>query len=403
MAIKELIRNHVQQKTAGVLIALITGDKTGIQSEITESFRRSGLSHVLAVSGMHVGIFYGASVLLLSLLGVKEKTRIIIGQITMWAFIVFTGGATSTLRAGLMLLGWSGGRLIGRRGSGLNGFCLTIFILLLIHPFSLFQAGFQMSAGAVLGILWFEPTLSARWPFDTGWLKRIGQMVAVTCAAQLGVIPALFFHFHQFSGVFIWSNLLMLPLLAPILYIGVLAIMLKMVGIDCGWIWKLEDTLLDLLIDGSDRIGGAGWSISDFPWDANRSLWLIGLLVVIRIWMLKRSRWLKYVLVILLNGLLWSGSLVPDEETRQILLAKGKCRAVLRYNCHGADVIWLSGQIFDSRLTKEDIPKFLERERVERWKIWPAKNFSEWPVVGYSKTLIEPDHVKSSQVNEHGE
>lgn len=399
--VKRFINNNLAGEEAGLVTALLTGDRGKLSSRVETSFQRSGMSHILAVSGMHVGIFIGCIVWLLGALGVRKKWKMVLGLVGMWMFILFTGAATSTIRAGLMMTGWSGGILIGRKGTGLNGYCLALLVLLLVDPNQLVQAGFQLSASAVLGILWFQPALLRRWPFDGVWMKRIGAMVTVTVSAQLGVLPTLFYHFHQFSLVFLWSNLILLPLIAPILYLGVIAISIQLFGYTCQWIWQLESFLTRQLIKGSDHMGHEEFLLANFPWNLGGSCLLIVALISLRMWMLSRRYFWKYAVVLCLNGVAWVIIEGKPDLKGEYEVSKGNDHGILHVGSAGADLIWVSGAFFDSGLTMEDVPRFLEQNGVHKWKIWLYKNGSEWPAIGYSGNLLIHEEEDSGVCRPH--
>ncbi len=216
-----------------VLAAMTLGDKSALTRDLRETYSKTGASHVLALSGLHLGIIY----LLLSwmMMGrrgyVLSQVVIILG---LWGFAMLTGMSASVVRAASMLSLYAVFTLGDRGRSPLNVLSFTAIVLLLLNARALFDVGFQMSFLAVLSILLFMPLFDAlvpmRFLLRHRALRWVYSMAAVSVAAQLGVGPLIAFYFHRFSTYFLIANFVVIPLATLILYGALLTFLLPVAG-----------------------------------------------------------------------------------------------------------------------------------------------------------------------------
>ena len=204
-----------------IAASLTLGYKDALSPELRESFSATGAAHILAVSGMHVGIIFIVLNFTLSFLNKTEKTRrykslIIIILLCFYAFI--TGLPPSACRAVFMFSLMSFGSVISRKTYTYNSVFCSAFILLIINPMWLFDVGFQFSYSAVLAIIYFEPKISNLLTIKNKPLKYLWQLTSVSIAAQLGVAPFALFYFHQFPHYFLLANFIVIPAASLIIY-----------------------------------------------------------------------------------------------------------------------------------------------------------------------------------------
>ncbi len=219
-----LLRDRLLQRYAllgfrddelAVLSALTLGDKRGLQDEIRETYSVTGASHVLALSGLHTGILYAILVFLLSLIplgraGVWVRGLLVVALL--WAFAYFVGLSPSVIRSVTMFSILALGACFQCRSLSLNTLALSAWVMLVIHPFYLFDVGFQMSYLAVAAILLLQPVLSRLWQPTSRPLRWLWGSVTVSTAAQIGVAPLIVLYFSRFSVWFLLTNLLVIPL-----------------------------------------------------------------------------------------------------------------------------------------------------------------------------------------------
>ena len=225
------IEQHFPAQQAGFLRALLVGDRTQLPPEIRRHFQLTGMMHVLAISGLHVGLVSVLVFNLLKLLGLSIRWRYWGMMGVLISYALLTGAQPPVVRATVMLVLWSIARLISRHTAPLNLLFAAALMLLLFSPNQLFWAGFQLSFTAVLfilvGVQWFSQFQWVRqWQTGSSWQRRLLQYgiypVVVTLWAQLGTLPFIVTYFHMVSPIAILLNLVVLPAITLLLYLGLL-------------------------------------------------------------------------------------------------------------------------------------------------------------------------------------
>ena len=208
----------------GVIQALLLGQRNDIPEETYTSYKNAGAVHILAVSGLHVGIVLLIFQFVLRPLERLPKGRtlkLVVIVITLWIYAAIAGLSPSVVRAVTMFSFIAYALYLNRPTNVFNIVALSLVFILLIHPLFLFQVGFQMSYAAVFAIVWIYPKLQGFWNPKNYILRKVWQLLAVSIAAQLGVLPISLFYFHQFPALFFVSNLLVVPFLGIVLGFGV--------------------------------------------------------------------------------------------------------------------------------------------------------------------------------------
>lgn len=211
-----------------VLAAMTLGDKSALTKELRETYSKTGASHILALSGLHLGMIY----LLLFRLTLGRK-RFWVSQVIIilciWAFAFLTGLSTSVVRSATMISIYALFSVGGRQRSPVNILCFTAILMLLVNPDALFDIGFQLSFSAVFAILLLMPLFESFFPenyFEGRPFQRyIYNMVGLSVAAQMGVAPLIAYHFGRFSVYFLLTNFIVIPAATVILY-GALCVVL---------------------------------------------------------------------------------------------------------------------------------------------------------------------------------
>jgi len=219
-----LIEEKVDEKYQGIAQALLLGEKGNLTSEIRDSFSAAGAMHVLAVSGLHIGILMMLLSNFLSLFTryISQRNAIIITILVAWIYASLTGFSPSILRATLMFSILLMGVFLGRRSNSLNGLGLSAFILILIEPSYIFDIGFQLSYLAVIGILIFHGPITKLVFFENKFLRKIWEGTSVGLAAQIFTFPLMLYYFGQFPNYFVLSNLVVMIIAGVILGLGIL-------------------------------------------------------------------------------------------------------------------------------------------------------------------------------------
>ena len=223
--LSSLKSNGIEGDQYAIASALILGSKDELDFEIKQAYATAGAMHVLAVSGLHVGIIFLILNTLLSILDSSKKGRLIkaiIILIGLWVYALITGLSPSVLRASTMFSFLVVGTAINRNSSIYNTLAASAFFLLIVNPNLLFEVGFQLSYIAVIGIVYLQPLIYNRF-YSRWWIiDQIWSITAVSIAAQIATLPLTLYYFNQFPVYFMLSNLLVIPSAIVILSAGIL-------------------------------------------------------------------------------------------------------------------------------------------------------------------------------------
>jgi len=208
-----------------VINALLLGQRQDIDKELYADYVNAGAIHILAISGLHIGIIlFLLKWLFKPLLLIKHGRYItaIIILFILWSYAVVAGLSPSILRAVTMFSVITVGMYLKRPYNIYNTLAISAFILLIWNPMILFEIGFQLSYLAVIGIVAIHPLLFARLKTPYAFPNKIITLITVSLAAQLGILPLSIFYFHQFPGLFLLTNVVVIPFLGFILGYGLL-------------------------------------------------------------------------------------------------------------------------------------------------------------------------------------
>ena len=219
---KSILGKYLPDPTQfAIAAALLLGDKSELDSDTKSAFADTGSMHVLAVSGMHLGVLYMILLFISSLISRRWNWIRIPGVILfLWMFAFFVGGAASVKRAALMFSLLLLGKLLTRKGATLNSIAGAAVILLITDPNSLFDVGFQLSFAAILGIVILQRPIERIWWIRNRLGSQIWKLVTVSIAAQLFTLPFALYYFHVFPVYFWLSGIVVVPVAMIILSSG---------------------------------------------------------------------------------------------------------------------------------------------------------------------------------------
>jgi len=232
------IRDIIPPSVSPILEAMILGNSGKINKETREVLSKSGTSHIVAISGMHIVIFSTMVFWLLINLGLWRKQALALSIFFIFLYVFLVGCPASALRAGIMVSFLFIAEIFDRKSFNLRTLILTATIILLFNPLLLkYDLGFQLSFLAVLGIILTSGTFN-NWFGFIKW-KRVREIVAVTASAQVFSLPILIYSFGYFSLVSFFTNLLILPILSVVMILGILIVLLPF-----GFIFSIPCSLL---------------------------------------------------------------------------------------------------------------------------------------------------------------
>ena len=280
--LSKLNNSDLSEDGKAISSALLLGYKNDMNSSLKDSFSRSGVIHVLAVSGLHVGIIY---MLLAALLSFMDKTiflrclKLFLVLLSLWFYALITNLSPSVMRAATLFSFVAFGATINRNSNIYNTLAASAFILLLINPNYIYELGFQLSYLAVLGIVSIYPKIYSILSFRFFLWDKIWQLIAVSIAAQLATFPLVVYYFHQFPNYFLLGNLLVLPLVPLIIYCGLSYLLFARFEILSEPILYTLNYLIELLVLIVRKIESLPYSFTDFLWLSTFEMALVYLLI----------------------------------------------------------------------------------------------------------------------------
>jgi competence protein ComEC len=264
------LQNYLSQKMdealepaqSGIAKALVLGDRSSLDSEVTRQFGNTGAMHVLAVSGLHVGILVQILTLLFSYFSrwISKNQAVVLALAFVWLYAGITGFSASVVRSALMFSVLSGSSLLGRNYISFNSLAFSALLLLMIDPYYLFDIGFQLSYLAMVGIFLFYPMLSKWFVIKNKWLKQAYDGTMIGIAAQLMTVPLTLYYFHQFPNYFMLSNIGLMVFSFVVLALGIAFIathFIPYLSILIALLFGLSISLMLYFIAFIDQIPGA--------------------------------------------------------------------------------------------------------------------------------------------------
>jgi len=224
-----LSKNGVDGSVYAVVAAMALGDKSQLTKDLRETYAVTGASHVLALSGLHLGIIYTLLSLLLNRRRWQIVSQVVI-IVCIWLFVFLVGMSASVVRSAVMLTVYGLLSLGHRDKMSVNTLAFAAIVMLLFNPRSLFDIGFQLSFMAVLSILLYYPLFEGVWSqsflLNHRVFKWVWTMLAVSCAAQIGVAPLIAYYFGRFSNYFLLTNFIVVPAATLILYLSLVVLLI---------------------------------------------------------------------------------------------------------------------------------------------------------------------------------
>ncbi len=301
-------------KEAGLAEALLIGYKDDLDKNLVQSYTNTGVVHVIAISGLHVGLIYWVLRTLLLLFKKSKNIRwlkpllVIAG---LWVFSLLAGGSPSVLRSAVMFTSIAAGESIFRKISVYNSLAASAFLLLCYNPFWLWDVGFQLSYAAVLSIIIFMKPIYNWWFIQNKILDATWKLNAVTLSAQVLTIPICLYYFHQFPNFFLVTNLIAVPLSSIILIIELLLCLASPVPFIAGLIGGILYWLIKAMNTFIETIDNLPFSVLDNIHIGSLQIICLYLIIIcIAVWLLKK---IKKAFIGSLLGLLTFGMIRYNE------------------------------------------------------------------------------------------
>jgi competence protein ComEC len=288
-------QQHYSASVTNVLKALLLGQRQDIDSELNQSYTDAGVIHILAISGLHIGVlFYILNLLLKPLQRLKGKgrlLRLLALLLAMWSFAIIAGLSASVVRAVVMFSFVSIGQYINRSTNTFNSIAVSMLVLLLAKPSFLFDAGFQLSYAAVFAIVWMHPLYSRIKPSKYKAINYFTQLVAVSTVAQLGVLPLSLYYFNQFPLLFPIANIVVIPLSTAVLILGIIMLIISFLHTDVAAIAGVPLKFMTQAMNSFIQwiASFKTLTIKDIPFNLLLMVTLYVLILCSMLWMFKKS------------------------------------------------------------------------------------------------------------------
>ncbi len=236
------------RETKAFVSAVVLGERSLLTKEMEDWFRQTGTFHILAISGLHVGLVYLLVSLVLVPLPIGARTRIALSILLVWLYALATGGSVSVTRASIMLTLVLMGYYIDREGDFLTSIAVAALLIVGLNPVVVDELSFQLSFTAVVLLCTFEPVFSERlYPFiaeklhgiPSSILHRLSITMFASLVIGIGMLPVVAYHFNTLSLVFPFANLIVVPLLSLVLASAFACLLVGMVWLKAALVFGL--------------------------------------------------------------------------------------------------------------------------------------------------------------------
>lgn len=366
-----LKRQEFSQVSFGLLNALLLGRRGELSKGVIDDFKNAGAIHILAISGLHIGIIlflFNFIFRPLEYLRYGKISKLILMLLLLWFFGLIAGLSPSIIRSVTMFSFVAFGMVFKKRGSIVYSIITSMLVLLLMHPNYLFEVGFQLSYLAVFGIVFLQTKIYNWYTSKFKIIDYFWKLLSVSLAAQVFVLPISLFYFHQFPGLFWLTNLLIIPGLGLLLLLGLLSTILSSFCL----LPEYFVFIFDKLLIGLSTI--VKW-IADFEQfvvdDLNVSLFemMLFYVIIFGLILLMFKKDLKYGFIVLfgilsiqLNSI--SSIMMRNQKSEFIIFHKTKASVLMKRNggkgtiYHAGNQVLFYINIFEDYIRKEKINPF---------------------------------------------
>jgi competence protein ComEC len=283
-----------QENEVAVAEALLIGYRDDLDRELVQSYSNTGVVHIIAISGLHLGMIYGMLVFILKPLRRKKRGSIVQALVilfVLWMFTFLAGAVPSILRSAVMFSCIVLGEMFSKKTSIYNTLAVSAFILLMIDPFYLWDVGFQLSFAAVTSIVAFSKYVNNWFYLENKLLRKIWELTAVTLSAQVLTLPVILYHFHQFPNLFLFTNLLIVPLSGLILFAELLLLVISPIPLMAQYIGRGVEWLIWLMNTLIQRTDSIPFAVTDgIQVSVLQSLCIYATLLFGSAWLLRKNK-----------------------------------------------------------------------------------------------------------------
>lgn len=279
---------------SGMLKSIMFGNQGYLDSEMLKLFSISGTAHIIAVSGLHVGVIALLLHQLLKFFNLSKKKILMITMLVLFFYSAIVNFPISIVRASSMYYLYVLSYFIERRYDAINSLMMIALILLLYNPLNLFSVSFQLSFSATLSILLLYPIIKEKLIFIP---KQLQSLLAVTISAQVGTIPILIYHFQQMSLVAFIANILIVPTLVPLLFMAFASIFFSLFAIELAvtinYLTNLLLTYIYWIVNNLSQWSLASIEVAEIKFFHILVYYLTGFVVYLILWQQHQKKLMK--------------------------------------------------------------------------------------------------------------
>ncbi len=322
-----LVEHNFSSNTTPIAKALLLGHKQDLERETRKAFARSGLSHIMAVSGLHVGFIVAPFWLVIPFFWSKKYGRVtgvVLLVLVLFGYAGLTGFSTSVMRASIMAILLTSGKLFNKVPNSINLTGVAALIVLIIDPSQLFEIGFQLSFSAVLVILLILPVVQRALPYwlRVRWYAVPLMTIIVSFIVQLGLYPLQVYYFGEVSLIGPLANALFVPLLGIIIPLSLGCLLISSIFPKLGfWLNLPSDYFLEAMntfvLFSSEH--SWVWIEVDLQSPLLFPLWISGILFI-ACWRLPAMKWKWLILSLLLIGIIKTESIIRDTNPKELMV-----------------------------------------------------------------------------------
>jgi ComEC/Rec2-related protein len=364
----EIVQNFIPDRQRSALFtAMLFGDRDGFTDEFTDLINRSGISHIMAVSGAQLAIICAAVMTILSSFGVEKRISFFIMIIPLFIFIFLAENSVSITRAAIMIIITYSGSLFSRRADSFSSLSIACVLITAENPYAITDASFLLSAGGVFSLAVIYPILRpkirktaeeirrefmSRERIKTNLLSKLKNasidIILSSIVISLTLLPICFFYFDEVSIIAPLTNIFMIPISSVVVILGMIIVMTGGISIIAKPLLWAANILCGISIDITEFIGNLKYASIPLGYDFEIPLLIAFFIIGIFICILKFSQ-IKQITIVYLSGILLFTSVVfvyriiPSENIEISVLGDEKVSAVIIHNKDRATIIDLNG------------------------------------------------------------
>jgi competence protein ComEC len=232
----------------GIAEALLIGYTNDLDKDLVQAYSNTGVVHIIAISGMHLGLIYGMLIWMFArmpLIKRSKATQAFLILACLWLFSLLTGGAASVIRSAVMFTFITMGKMLLKKEASIySSLAASAFVMLVYNPYYLWDVGFQLSYLAVVGIVAFQKPIYNCLYIKNKYIDMVWKAAALTTAAQILTFPVCIYYFHQFPVLFLITNLVAVPLSTVVLYSAILLVAISWIPVMGLYVGKITGWLL---------------------------------------------------------------------------------------------------------------------------------------------------------------